>query len=105
MDITTVNIIIVIMLAYLVYQLNNRDNARLDEYLKTKDPELNKSDMKKLYYKVRDGFIWGFIGVLILTPADKITMSLFPDNMSKWALMFVISTGFAVLNEEDYSLI
>lgn len=105
MDQTTVNIVIVIILAYLVYQLNNRDNERLSRYLETKNPELNKSDMKKLYYKVRDGFIWGFIGILILTPADKITMNLFPDNMAKWALMFVISTGFSVLNSEDYSLV
>ena len=105
MDQTTVNIVIVIILAYLVYQLNNRDNERLSRYLETKNPELNKSDMKKLYYKVRDGFIWGFIGILILTPADKITINLFPDNMAKWALMFVISTGFSVLNSEDSSLV
>ena len=47
----------------------------------------------------------GFIGIIILTPADQITMNLFPDNMAKWALMFVISTGFSVLNYEDYSLV
>lgn len=105
MDGNTINIIIVIILAYLVYQLNNRDNARFKKYLKTKDPNLNESDMKKLYYKVRDGFIWGFIGILILTPADQITAKLFPENMAKWALMFVISTGFSILNEEDYSLV
>lgn len=105
MDPGVVNIVIIIILAYLVYHLNKRDTKRLDEYIKTKDPKLNYSDMKQLYYKVRDGFIWGFIGVLILTPATSITAQMIPDAMAKWALMFTISTGFGILNEEDNSLV
>ena len=105
MNPTVVNIVIIIMLAYLVYQLNVRDTRRLDEYLKTRDPDLNYSDMKELYYRVRDGMIWGFIGALILMPATSLTLKTIPDNMAKWALMFVISTGFGILNVEDKTLV
>ena len=105
MDAEVVNIIIVIILAFLVYQLNKRDEARLAEYLKTKNPNLNHSDMKELYYRVRDGFIWGLIGVLILTPSNEITMKMFPDEMAKWALMFVISTGIGILDTENKTLV
>jgi len=105
MEPEVVNVIIIIMLAYLVYQLNDRDTKRLDQYLKTNDPELNHSDMKELYYRIRDGFIWGFIGILILTPSAQINMKIIPDNMAKWALMFVISTGFGILNTENKALV
>lgn len=104
-DQNTLNILIIIIIAYIVYTLNEGDQRRLRQFKKSKNPSLNVSNVKKFQNRVIDGFVWGILSALILNPPSSFNLMDISKGMVQWSLMFSTSFGIGELMQQQAALV